>query len=61
MAWQELFGSDVGLLSLCVILFMLGMAVFFVRLFVKKMNTEVPAAPPAAAPPAPGGGARRQA
>lgn len=56
MAWQELFGSDVGLLSLSVILFMLCMAVFFVRMFVKKMNTEVPAAPPAT-----GSGARPKA
>ena len=56
MAWQELFGSDAGLLSLCVILFMLGMAVFFVRLFVKKMNSETPAAPRA-----PAGGTRRKA
>ena len=56
MSWQELFGSDAGLLSLCVILFMLGMAVFFVRLFVRKMNSETPAAPRAA-----GGDTRRKA
>jgi hypothetical protein len=56
MAWQELFGSEAGLLSLCVILFMLGMAVFFVRLFVRKMNSETPAAPRST-----GGDARRKA
>jgi hypothetical protein len=45
MAWRELFGSDVGLLSLAVIVYMLCMAVFFVRMFVSKMNSEVPAKP----------------
>jgi hypothetical protein len=45
MAWQELFGTDVGLLSLAVIVIMLGMGVFFVRMFVNKMNTEAPAVP----------------
>ncbi|MBK9704094.1 MAG: DUF3149 domain-containing protein [Betaproteobacteria bacterium] len=53
MAWQELFGTDVGLLSLAVIVFMLGMGVFFVRLFVRKMNSEVPAAPDARRTPTP--------
>ena len=33
----ELFGSFAGQLSLAVILFMLGMIVFFVRLFIKKV------------------------
>jgi len=32
----ELFGSFAGQLSLAVILLMLGMIVFFVRLFIKK-------------------------
>jgi len=32
----ELFGSFAGQLSLTVILFMIGMAIFFVRLFIKK-------------------------
>ena len=32
----DLFGTFGGLLSLGVILFMLGMAVFFIRIFVKK-------------------------
>ncbi|MBK9676706.1 MAG: DUF3149 domain-containing protein [Betaproteobacteria bacterium] len=53
MAWQELFGTDVGLLSLAVIVFMLGIGVFFVRLFVRKMNSEVPAAPAARRTPTP--------
>ena len=34
--WIELFGSFAGQLSLAVILFMIGMAIFFIRLFVKK-------------------------
>lgn len=45
MAWKELFGTDVGLLSLAVIVFMIGMAIYFVRMFVNKANSEVPAAP----------------
>ncbi|MBK7791066.1 MAG: DUF3149 domain-containing protein [Betaproteobacteria bacterium] len=53
MAWQELFGTDVGLLSLAVIVFMLGIGVFFVRLFLRKMNSEVPAAPAARRTPTP--------
>jgi len=32
----ELFGSFDGQLSLAVILFMIGMAIFFVRLFINK-------------------------
>ncbi len=35
--WIELFGSFAGQLSLAVILFMIGMAIFFIRLFVKKV------------------------
>ena len=34
----QLFGSFTGLLSLGVILFMVGMAIFFVRFFTKKSN-----------------------
>lgn len=45
MAWKELFGTDVGLLSLAAILFTLGMGLFFVRMFIHKMNTDVPAPP----------------
>jgi len=32
----ELFGTFAGQLSLAVILFMIGMFVFFIRLFMKK-------------------------
>ena len=32
----DLFGTFGGLLSLGVILFMLGMAAFFIRIFIKK-------------------------
>lgn len=35
---SELFTSFTGLLSLAVILFILGMSVFFVRLFLSKPN-----------------------
>ena len=50
MAWKELFGTDVGLLSLAVIVFVIGMAIYFVRMFVNKANTEAPAAPAGGAP-----------
>jgi hypothetical protein len=51
MAWKELFGTDVGLLSLAAILITLVMGIYFARMFVKKMNSDVPATPrpPAAA------------
>jgi predicted exporter len=45
MAWTELFGTDVGLFSLAAILITLGMGIGFARMFVKKMNSEVPATP----------------
>ena len=32
----ELFGTFAGQLSLAVILFMIGMIIFFIRLFMKK-------------------------
>lgn len=32
----DLFGTFGGLLSLSVILFMIGMAIFFIRIFIKK-------------------------
>ena len=38
MAWQLLFSSDIGLLSLFVIVFVLGMAIWFSRFFKRKMN-----------------------
>jgi Protein of unknown function (DUF3149) len=37
MAWQELLLTDIGLFSLFVIVFILGMAVWFARFFKKKM------------------------
>ncbi len=40
MAWQELFGTDIGLLSAFTIAFVLVMAVFFVRYFTKKMDED---------------------
>jgi Protein of unknown function (DUF3149) len=37
----DLFSTDYGLMSLGVIVFMLLMAVFFLRLFLNKMNKSV--------------------
>lgn len=37
----DLFSTDYGLMSLAVILFVLLMAAFFVRMFVRKMNNKV--------------------
>ena len=37
-ALQALFGTDYGLLSLVVIVFMLGMGVFFVWFFIRKIQ-----------------------
>ncbi len=34
----DLFSTDYGLMSLAGILFMIGMAVFFIRLFLNKMK-----------------------
>jgi hypothetical protein len=39
-ALKELVTSDVGLLSLGGIVFMLGMAVFFVRYFLRHMHED---------------------
>jgi heme/copper-type cytochrome/quinol oxidase subunit 2 len=41
-AWHELFGTDVGLLSLFVILVTIGMAVYFIALFRRKIREEAP-------------------
>jgi hypothetical protein len=49
MAWTDLFGTDVGLFSLAAILITLGTGLWFARMFIRKMNSEVPATPP---PPA---------
>jgi hypothetical protein len=39
-ALKDLFTTDVGLMSAAGIAFMLGMAVFFVRFFLKHMHDE---------------------
>lgn len=39
-AFDVLFSTDYGLLSLGVIVFMLGMAVFFIRFFMKNMERD---------------------
>ena len=39
-ALKDLFTSDVGLMSLGGIVFMLGMAVFFVRYFLRHMHED---------------------
>jgi hypothetical protein len=38
--FSELFSSKEGLMSLVVIIFMLGMGVYFVRMFIKNMNAK---------------------
>ncbi len=40
MAWELLFKSDIGLMSLFVIVFTTGMAVYYARYFMKKMDEE---------------------
>ena len=37
-ALKELFPSDMGLLSLAVIVFIIGMGIYFVRFFQKQMR-----------------------
>lgn len=39
-ALKDLFTSDVGLMSAGVIVFMLGMGVFFVRYFLRHMKED---------------------
>jgi Protein of unknown function (DUF3149) len=39
-ALKDLFTSDVGLMSLSGIVFMLGMGVFFVRYFLRHMQED---------------------
>lgn len=41
MAWNLLFTSDIGLLSLATILFILVMAAYIGRYAVRKMNEEM--------------------
>ena len=40
MAWKDLLTTDYGLGSLAVIVFVIGMSVFFGRMFHKKMNEK---------------------
>ena len=40
MAWKMLLTSDIGLFSLFVIVFVLGMAVWFGRYFSRKMRED---------------------
>lgn len=40
MVWNLLFGSDIGLMSLFTIAFVIGMGAFFVALFMKKMRED---------------------
>ena len=40
MAWELLFGSDIGLMSLGVIVFILVMGVFMGRMYKSKMVEE---------------------
>lgn len=40
MAWQLLFSSDFGLFSVFVIVFVLGMSVWFPYFFRKKMRED---------------------
>lgn len=40
MAWQELFGTDIGLLSVFTIGFVVAMSVWFGKYFAKKMEED---------------------
>jgi Protein of unknown function (DUF3149) len=42
--WTDLFSTDYGLMSIAGIAFMLGMGVFFIRLFKRKMAEDARAA-----------------
>lgn len=41
MAWNLLFGSDIGLMSLGVIAFILVMGVYMGRMYKSKMEEEI--------------------
>ncbi len=43
-ALQELFTTDVGLMSIAGIVFMLGMGVFFLRYFLRHIRDDAAAA-----------------
>lgn len=38
--WQDLFGTDYGLMSIIGIIFMILMGVWYVRFFLRKMNEQ---------------------
>lgn len=40
MAWDLLFKSDIGLLSLFTIVFVIAMAIWFARYFIRKMAED---------------------
>lgn len=40
MAWKELFGTDIGLLSVFTIGFVIVMAAYFIRYFTRKMDDD---------------------
>ena len=40
MAWNTLFSSDIGLFSLFVIVFIVGMAIWFARFYSRKIREE---------------------
>lgn len=40
MAWELLFSSDFGLMSLAGIVFMIFMCIFLARMYFRKMNEE---------------------
>lgn len=40
MAWNLLLTSDIGLMSLFVIVFVIGMSVFFMQYFSKRMRED---------------------
>lgn len=39
-AWNSLMATDSGLMSLAVFIFMLGMGVFFVVFFIRKIRAD---------------------
>lgn len=39
-AWNSLMATDSGLLSLAVFIFMLGMGVFYIAFFIRKIRSE---------------------
>lgn len=38
--WASLFSTDYGLMSIGVILFVIGIAIFFIRYFLKNLDEE---------------------